>query len=73
MQPLRMRKDYGEEEIDNISDRISKEIHSVNPYLNIPPTKLVKMIEKEKNERKKQLLKDSLGFWRSTSIPFLGD
>jgi len=35
-----------------------------NPYLNTPPTKLKKLVEKEKNAKKKKQMRDALNAWR---------
>ena len=57
MQPLRSKPDYGE----------------VNPYLNTPPTKLRRMIKREKDGRKKKQMERALWAWRTTVPgPFRG-
>ena len=41
----------------------------VNPYLNTPPTKLKRDIQKEKDEQKKKLMTTALNAWR-TVVPY---
>jgi hypothetical protein len=50
--PLQSRPDYGE----------------VNPFLNTPPTKLRRMIKKEKDGKRKRQMERALWAWR-TSVP----
>jgi len=54
--PLRMQPDYGEKEF----------MEGVNPYLNTPPTKLNRDIKREKDPKKRRLMKRALNAWRIT-------
>ena len=46
---------------------INSEEWAVNPYLNTPPTKLRRNIEKEKNPKKKKKMTEALNAWRITT------
>ena len=71
MQPLKMRRDYGEdeEEMEEIVAgllAVAKEL--VNPYLNTPPTKLKRDLKNQKSKKKRKKMEDALGAWR-TVVP----
>ena len=70
-QPLRSRRDYGYNDLEEELEKRKKE--SVNKYLNVPPTKLKEQIENTKNKKKKKELEKALSYWRKTVPgPFRG-
>lgn len=50
-----------------LATEILRLAEEINPYLNTPPTKLSRMMDKEQDEDKKELMKDALEAWRITT------
>ncbi len=70
-QPLRNRRDYGYNDLEEELEKRKKE--SVNKYLNVSPTELKRKIENTKDKNKKKELEKALSYWRKTVPgPFRG-
>lgn len=60
---------YTEEELFKRKDRLAMRVaaqHTGNLYLNIPPTKLQRMLKEETDEKKRRAIQKALGAWRET-------